>query len=93
MRRRPGAVHKSTSDLVDAKPAGRPFRLVGDKVIVGDVTVITDRRPKVYGALGKPYETKLFTPTRIYPRSRNKYDHKELERQRVLRSLAKEKFQ
>lgn len=86
-----GVVHENTRDLVDVKEAGRAFRVQGNHIIVGEGVVITDRRPKAIEAVGRPHVSKQLRPTHIYPRNRNKYDHKELERQRVLRSLAKEK--
>ena len=86
-----GVVHQATKDLVDVKRAGQGYRIQGNRIIVGDADAITDRRPKAIEALGKPYETTILRPTHIYPRSKNKYNHRDLERQRVLRSLAKEK--
>ena len=69
-----GVVHERTRDLVTTKELGQGFRVQGQHIIVGDVTHITDRRPKAYEKLGHAHETKVFTPKRLRVRNTNKFD-------------------
>lgn len=87
-----GVVHENTRDLVKAEPPKQGFRVQGNHIIVGEGTKIVDRRPRALELMdGQPLETTVFQPKHILPRNRNRYNHRELERERVRASLAKEK--
>lgn len=86
-----GVVHQDVHDLVRSNPLGESAVVRGNRIIVGAGFEIRDERPEALELNdGQPIRRGVLEPTRILPRNKNRYNHRELERERVRASLAKE---